>query len=44
MAQLYLYLDVEIFQPEKLEEEIEENTEPSEPEDYLAEWRDIVYL
>lgn len=42
MAQIYLYDSVEVFPLEKLDEEVEENTEPSEPEDYLAEWRYIV--
>jgi hypothetical protein len=44
MAHLYLYETVEVFPLEKLDEETEENTEPSEPIDYLAEWRFVVHI
>lgn len=43
MVPLYLYEEIEAFPLEKLDEEIEE-VEPSEPEDYLAEWRYVVDL
>ena len=44
MAQIYLYeYDFLEFPLEKLDQEEEDkDTEPSEPRDYLAEWRTVV--